>query len=244
MNPHNTLEKMRLMQLTTMARLYHQNLSEKLYQELSLDDFLSLLVDQEWEERQRTKINNLIRAAGFRSSVSAHDIDYQGQRNLDKTLMQRLLSLGFLKNRENIIITGSTGVGKSYLGQVLGHQSCQMLYKTRYFITARFFDEAKLARLDGSYLKFIRKLQKLPLLILDDFGLHSMDQTDRQILLDLIEERHQKASTIFCSQIPVSKWHSLIGEGTIADAILDRIVYSSHRIELKGESLRKKHSLN
>lgn len=244
MNPHNTLEKMRLMQLSTMARLYHQNLSEKLYQELNLDDFLSLLIDQEWEERQRTKINNLIRAASFRSNASAHDIDYQGQRSLDKTLMQRLLSLGFVKNKENIIITGSTGVGKSYLGQVLGHQACQMLYKTRYFITARFFDEAKLARLDGSYLKFIRKLQKLPLLILDDFGLHAMDQTDRQILLDLIEERHQKASTIFCSQIPVSKWHSLIGEGTIADAILDRVVYSSHRIELKGESLRKNQSLN
>jgi DNA replication protein DnaC len=244
MNPHNTLEKMRLMQLSTMARLYHQNLSEKLYQELNLDDFLSLLIDQEWEERQRTKINNLIRAASFRNNASAHDIDYQGQRSLDKTMMQRLLSLGFLKNRENIIITGSTGVGKSYLGQVLGHQACQMLYKTRYFITARFFDEAKLARLDGSYLKFIRKLQKLPLLILDDFGLHAMDQTDRQILLDLIEERHQKASTVFCSQIPVSKWHSLIGEGTIADAILDRVVYSSHRIELKGESLRKNQSLN
>lgn len=244
MNAHNTVEKMRLMQLKSMAALYHQAITENIYRDMSLDDFMTLLVDNEWEERQRRKIDNLLRAAAFRVEASAHNIDYQSQRNLDKTSLQRLLSLAFIKNAENIIITGPTGVGKSYLAQVFGSQACQMLIKTRYYITARLFDEAKLAKLDGSYLKFIKKLHKTRLLVLDDFGLHAMDQHDRQILLDLIEERHQRASTVFCSQIPVSKWHSLIGEGTIADAILDRVVHSSHRVDLKGDSMRKNQSLN
>ena len=143
-----------------------------------------------------------------------------------------------------ILITGPTGTGKSWLGQAIGRQACLMLFKTRYFVTARFFDEAKLAKLDGSWPKLLKTLHKTDLLILDDFGLHPMDPADRQLLLDVIETRHQTASTILCSQIPVSGWHKLIGEGTIADAILDRVVYSSHRIELKGESLRKKTTLD
>ncbi|MFU8832101.1 MAG: ATP-binding protein, partial [Wenzhouxiangella sp.] len=125
----------------------------------------------------------------------------------------------------------------------IGNLACQMLVKTRYFITARFFDAAKLAKLDGSWPKLLGQLQKTDLLILDDFGLHTIDHKDRQFLLDVIEQRHQLASTIMCSQIPVSEWHTLIGEGTIADAILDRLVYSSHRVELKGDSLRKKQNL-
>lgn len=244
MNEQSTVEKMRLMRLKAMAKLYYQAVTENTYTDLGTDEFIGLMVDHEWEDRQHRKISNLVKRAAFKTNASAQNIDYQSQRNLDKTMIQRLLSLSFLKNAENIIITGPTGTGKSYLAQTLGHQACQMLHKTRYFITARFFDQAKLARLDGTYLKFITQLHRTPLLILDDFGLHGMDKVDRQVLLDLVEERHQKASTIFSSQIPVSGWHELIGEGTIADAILDRIAYSSHRIELEGNSLRKKQKLN
>lgn len=230
--------------MKTMADLYHRTISENLFGDLSTDELMSTLIDAEWEERQRRKIANLIKRAAFKQTAAASDIDYHPQRSLDKTTVQRLLSLSFLKNAENIIITGATGGGKSYLGQAIGNQACQMLYKVRYFVTARFFDKAKLAQLEGTYPKLLKQIHKTDLLILDDFGLHSMDQTDRQLLLDLIEERYGTASTIICSQIPVSNWHKLIGEGTIADAILDRIVYSSHRIELKGESMRKKHRLN
>lgn len=243
MNTHHTIEKMRMMRLKTMAEVYHQSQSQPRYSELSTDELLMLLVDSEWEERQSTKIANLIHKAGFKIRASINDLDYQTARNLDKTVIGRLLNLQFIKNAENVIITGPTGVGKSYIGQVIGHQACQLLTPTRYFITARFFDLAKLSRLDGTWPKVYKQIQRIPLLILDDFGLHSMDQNDRQFLLDIIEQRHQVHATIICSQIPVAQWHAIIGEGTIADAILDRLAYSSHRIELSGESLRKKQNL-
>ena len=244
MNEHNTVEKMRLMRMKTMAKLYHQSVTENLYDQMSTDEFIAMLVDNEWEDRQCRKIANLIKRAAFKADASPANIDYQAERKLDKTRIQRLLNLNFLKNAENIVITGATGTGKSYLAQAIGYQACQMLYKVRYFITARLFDKAKLTKLDGTYLKFITQLHKAPLLILDDFGLHGIDKIDRQVLMDLVEERHQKASTIFCSQIPVAGWHKLIGEGTIADAILDRIAYSSHRIEIGGNSMRKKQKLS
>jgi DNA replication protein DnaC len=243
MNSHNTLEKMRGMRLKAMAELYQQSLSSNLYNDLSLDEVMDTLIDAEWEDRQQRKIAGLIKRAGFRQQAAATDIDYHPDRGLDKTLMGRLLSLNFARKAENLIITGPTGTGKSWLGQAIGRQTCLMGLKTRYFVTARFFDEAKLAKLDGSWPKLLKSLYRTDLLILDDFGLHPMDPADRQLLLDLIEGRHQSASTTLCSQIPVSGWHKLIGEGTIADAILDRVVYSSHRLELKGESLRKKQRL-
>lgn len=244
MNPHTTLEKMRAMRLKTMAELYQQSLDTNIYSQLTMDELLASLIDTEWEERQQRKIAGLIKRAGFRQQAAATDIDYHSDRGLDKTLVGRLLNLNFVKKAENLIITGPTGTGKSWLGQAIGRQACLMLFKTRYFVTARFFDQAKLAKLDGSWPKLLNTLHKTDLLILDDFGLHPMDPADRQLLLDVIETRHQAASTILCSQIPVSGWHKLIGEGTIADAILDRVVYSSHRIELKGDSLRKKTTLD
>lgn len=244
MNEHNTVEKMRRMRMGAMAALYHRSLTENLYQGYSLDDFLSLLIDTEWESRESRNIEALIQRAGFKQATSATNIDYQVQRNLDRTTLERLMSLNFISRKENIIVTGPTGCGKSHISQAIGVKACQLLHKTMYSNAARFFDMAKLAKLDGSYHKLIKKLQRTDLLILDDFGLVNMDQHARNVLLDVIEERHEKSSTIIATQIPVSKWHGLIGENTIADAVLDRIVFSSHRIELEGESLRKKKQLS
>ena len=234
---------MRAMRLTAMAELYQQSLASNTLSELSLDEVMATLIDAEWEDRRQRKIAGLIKRASFSQHAHASDIDYHPDRRLDKTMVGRLLSLNFVKKAENLIITGPTGTGKSWLGQAIGRQACLMLLKTRYYGTARFFDAAKLAKLEGSWPKLLKSLGKTNLLILDDFGLHPMDPADRQLLMDVIEARHQTASTIFCSQIPVSSWHQLIGEGTIADAILDRVVYSSHRLELNGESLRKKQRL-
>ena len=176
--------------------------------------------------------------------VSVQDIDYTSNRKLDRGQYERLLSLGFIKNKENIIITGPAGIGKSYLAQAIGCQACQMIHNTKYFILARLFDHARKYQIEGKYLQYLNSMKKTQLLIIDDFGLHPFKKGDAQILLDIIENRHLKTSTIINSQIPVNQWHPLIGEPTIADAILDRIVNTAHRIKLEGESLRKNFKLS
>jgi len=243
MNANNTVEKMRHMRMDAMAGLYHRSLTENLYKDYTLDDYLTLLIDTEWESRQGRKIDNLMRAAAFKQTASAADIDYMTVRNLDKNVFERLLGLDFLKRKENLIIVGKTGCGKSYLAQSLGVRACELLHRTLYFHCSHFFDQGRLTHLDGSYPRFFKRLQKAELLIIDDFGLASIDKEARSLLMDVIEDRYDRMSTIITSQIPVTEWHPLFGDGIMADAILDRIVYSSHRIELNGESLRKKKRL-
>jgi len=243
MNQQTTVEKMKQLRLFGMASAYHQSLQDHLYQDYTLDQFTALLVDHEWEERQNRRIKSLVKQASFRSQASSHDIDYTTSRNLDKNQFERLLGLNFLKQAENIIFTGPTGVGKSHLAQAIGIAACQMLYKVQYYNTARLMEEVKIAKLDGTYVKLLKRIQKMDLLILDDFGLNPFDQYARQALMDILEDRYGKASTIVVSQIPVAQWHGTIGEGTIADAILDRLVHASHRVSLEGESLRKKKKL-
>jgi DNA replication protein DnaC len=240
MNQQKTIEKMKQLRLFGMATLYHQSLSAHLYQEYTVDQFTALLIDQEWEDRQNRRIKSLIKQANFRMSVSTHDIDYSTSRNLDKNQFERLLGLHFLGQAENIIFTGPTGVGKSYLAQAIGVAACQMLHKVEYYNMARLMEQVKIAKLDGSYLKLLKRLQKTQLLLLDDFGITSFDQYARQALMDILEDRYGKDSTIVVSQIPVAQWHGCIGEGTIADAILDRLVHAAHRVSLDGDSLRKK----
>jgi len=239
MNTQNTIEKMKQMRLGEMAEVHYTNTKNNINLELTLDQYVDLLVDREWENRQNNKIKNLIKTARFRYPATIRDIDYSANRQLDKNTFQRLALLDFIPNHENVIITGATGTGKSYLAQALGHQACIMLIKTLYFNTARLMDHLKLARLEGNYTKVLLAIEKADLLILDDFGLTAFDSQARQALMEIIESKYDRSSIIISSQIPVSAWHQLIGEGTIADAILDRIVHSSHRIQLKGESLKK-----
>lgn len=243
MNENTTIEKMRKMRMITMAELYRSSLSDNLYREMSLDDFIATIIDAEWEARQNKNIDNLIYRASFKEKAAATDIDYNPSRNLDRNMFERLLSLGFINRKENIILTGSADSGKSFLAQCIGVKACQMLYKTLYLNTGRFFDMVKIARLDGTYHKLLKKIERAELLILDDFGLTSIDQHARTALLDIIEDRYNSASLIIATQIPVEKWHGLIGESTIADAILDRVTFSSHRVELTGESYRRKKKL-
>lgn len=239
MNQNPTLEKLRAMRLNAMAELYNQQLKNNIGQSMTFDEQLALLVDHQWEDRQNRKIERLLRLASFKQQATIANIDYTSQRNLDRNSFERLTTLNFIKRKENIIITGASGVGKSYIAQALGHQSCMMEHKTLYQNTAKMFQKLKLCKVDGSYLKELSKIIKVDLLILDDFGLQSFDNYAREALMDIIDDRHGKSTTIIASQIPVSAWHDIIGEGTIADAILDRIVNSSHRIKLEGESLRK-----
>lgn len=239
MDNNQTIEKLRQMRLNAMADLHSQHLRNNKLNDATPDEYLALLAQHEWESRQNQKVNRLINQAGFRQKADVTGVDYAAPRNLDKNMFSRLATLEFMNRKENIIITGASGVGKSYLAQALGHQACIIGDRVSYNNTARLFTRLKLSKTDGTYIKELNRLQKVGLLILDDFGLQAFDNHAREILMDIVDDRYNKMSTIISSQIPVSVWYDVIGEGTIADAILDRIVNSSHRIDLKGESLRK-----
>ena len=239
MNNNQTIEKLKQMRLGAMAELHLQYVKNNHLNESTPDEYLAMLTDHEWENRQNLKIARLIKQAGFRQKANVTEINFEATRNLDKNMFNRLSTLDFIKRKENIIITGASGVGKSYIAQAIGYQSCFEGLKVKYSNAARLFTRLKISKADGTYIKELQKLQKVNLLILDDFGLQAFDNNAREILMDIIEDRYDKMSTIISSQIPVSVWYDIIGEGTIADAVLDRIVNSSHRIDLKGESLRK-----
>ena len=239
MNNNQTVEKLRTMRLTGMADIHLNHLKTNQMDQHTPDEYLALLTDHEYEYRHNKKVDRLINSASFRQSASIAQVDYATQRNLEKNMFNRLGSLEFIKQKQNIILTGPSGVGKSYLAQAIGNQACMMAHSVSYQTTARLFNKLKLAKLDGTYLKELKKLAKTDLLILDDFGLQAFDSHAREALMDIIDDRFDQNSTIIASQIPVSVWYDIIGEGTIADAILDRLVNSSHRIDLKGESLRK-----
>jgi DNA replication protein DnaC len=239
MNNNQTVEKLRAMRPPAMAEMHLNSLKNNQIESQTPDEYLTFLTEHEYNDRHNKKVDRLIKMAGFKQNASIADIDYLSQRNLEKNMFQRLADLEFIKQKQNLILTGPSGVGKSYLAQSVGHQACMMTYKVSYHSTARLLNKLKLAKVDGTYLKELKRLEKVQVLILDDFGLHAFDNNARQALMDIIDDRYNQSSTIIASQIPVSVWYEIIGEGTIADAILDRIVNSSHRIDLNGESLRK-----
>lgn len=243
MNNSTTLNQMVQMKLHGMLRSYQAMLDTNQYHNLTNDELIAILLQAEWEEREQRKISRFIKAARFRYQASIETISFTANRDLDKNLIIRLADCSFINKNENILITGPTGVGKSYLASALGHQACLSGYKTLYFNTQKLFSQLKMGKADGSYHKLIAKIEKHDLLILDDFGLQSFDQTSRMMLMEIIEDRHGRKSTIFSSQLPVAKWYDIIGESTVADAILDRTIHTAHRIELKGQSMRKIKSL-
>lgn len=239
MNNNQTVEKLRHMSLSAMADLHYQNIKANRFAGFTPDEYTTLLTDHEWEDGQAKKTDRLLRQASFKQKASIGDIDYSHGRNLDKNMFERLAGLTFIQKKENIIITGPSGVGKSYLAQAIGNQACMVGIKTAYGSTSRLLAKLKLSKVDGTYVKELKKLKNTELLILDDFGLQAFDSVTREIIMDIIDDRFGESSTIVSSQIPVSAWYDIIGEGTIADAILDRLVNSSHRINLSGESLRR-----
>ena len=239
-----TISKLVSMNMKGMSQTYHEDLSTGQMTGQTIDEYLARLVDAEWDYRQDRKINNLKRAAKFRQRAHPLNIDYSIARQLDKGVMQRLLGLGFIKRAENIIFTGLTGTGKSYLAQAIGISACEQAYRTMYYPMSVLSDTIAAVKLQGNYPKWIKKIQKAPLLILDDFGLTSIDSITRKAIMDIVDFRYANHPTIIVSQIPVAEWHPLIGESTIADAILDRLVHNAHRIELIGESMRKQKKIS
>jgi len=234
-----TLEKIKKLKLLGMARAYQTSLENDKLQQLSADELITLLVEAEWDDRLNRNIERRLRNAKFRYQSSIESIDFGADRNLDRNQMMRFAECTYIRKQENILITGSTGIGKSHIATALGHQACTLGFKVYYANMAKLFSKLKMGKADGSYIREISRIERQDLLILDDFGLLPIDNQNRSALMEIIEDRHKKASMIITSQLPVNLWHEVIGEKTIADAILDRIVHDAHRIELKGESLRK-----
>jgi DNA replication protein DnaC len=235
-----TLQKMKQMKFYGMAQMFRTSLDDGRLTALTSDEIISMMIESEWDDRNNRRIERNVRNARFRYKANIEQIHFDVDRNLDKSQLIRLGECTFIDRHENILITGSTGIGKSYVASALGNQACTIGYKVCYVNTAKLLSRLKMAKADGSYIKEVARIEKQDLLILDDFGLQPFDNHGRSILMEIIEDRHGKKSTIITSQVPVSHWYDLIGEQTIADAILDRIVHDAHRMELTGESLRRR----
>lgn len=234
------MEKMRKMKFYGMARALKMTIEAGKSEHYTPDQLISLLVDSEWDDRQNRNIARTIHNARFRYKSAIEQIVFDEERVIDKNQIMRLAECDFIKRCENILITGSTGIGKSFIATAIGHQACLLGYKTMYFNASKLFSQLKMAKGDGSYSKEIKAIEKQQLIIIDDFGIQPLDGHNRAALMEIIEDRHAKSSIIITAQVPVNLWYEVIGEKTIADAILDRIIHGAHRIELAGESLRKK----
>jgi DNA replication protein DnaC len=228
------------LRLQGMTRSWQTMVETRQMHELSLSQGLELLLQSEVQQRSNRRFDRLQKNARFRYQASVEELSFDASRGLDRSLITMLLTGEYLEKGESILVTGAAGCGKSFLVSALGHQACAQGYSVGYFNVQKLLLRAKMARVEGTILKFFDKLAKTNLLILDDFGLTHLEGQQQLDLMEMIEDRHGKASTIIASQLPVANWFDIIGEETIADAILDRLVHSSYRIELKGESLRKK----
>jgi DNA replication protein DnaC len=240
MNNNQTLDKLRQMRLYGMHDAFKTSLENTLKEQMTQDQFIAHLVASEWDNRRNRAVERAIKMANFRYNAVLEEIDYSFERGLDRNQVERLAVLDFVKDSKDLFITGPTGTGKSYLATALGYKACQEGYRVFYASTGKLMSALKIAKVKGTSLNEFKRLERCDLLILDDFGMQAFDNQARGILMEIIEDRHQKRSTIITSQLPVKQWYDVIGEKTVADAILDRLVHHSLRVELYGESIRKR----
>lgn len=245
MTNENTLTKLHEMRLNSMAEQFSSQLLNPKYQELSFEDRFSLLVDVEWSRRNNNKLDRLIKTAALRyTQACVEDIEYHADRKLDKTQILRLASGDYIQNRHNLIIKGASGNGKSYLACAFGIAACRQFYQVKYIRLPDLLDELAVARGEGTYQKTMKAYKKVNLLIIDEWLLTSLRENEARDVLEIVEARHQVASTIFCSQFDTQGWYEKIGEATLADAILDRIIHDSYNVFIDGEiSMRERHGI-
>lgn len=233
-----TLDKLRALKLTGMATALQAQWTKPL-PDLDFEARLGLLIDEEWLQRENRKLQRRLTQAKLQQSASLEDIDYSKPRGLVKAKLLELSRSQWLKQRLNMLITGSTGCGKTYIACALAHRACLDGFTSRYYRLPRLWEELKIAKANGTYTQWLMQLAKIDLLILDDWGLVTPDVERRQDLLEILDDRYQKRSTIVTSQVPIEHWHTHLNDATLADAILDRLLHNAIRLELKGESMRK-----
>ncbi len=234
-----TFNKLEQMRMRGIAHALQEQLDGHQHDKLSFEERVGLIVDREWTDRQARRLTRRLQTAKLREQACLEDIDYRHSRGLDRTLMQRLATSRWLTEHQNVLITGPTGVGKTYLACALAQKACRDGFTALYRRASRLFGEMALARADGSFPRFLAKVAKTNLLVIDDFGLAPLNAQERRDLLEILDDRSGRRSTVMASQLPPAKWHKVIGEVTIADAIMDRLIHNAHRIELDGDSMRK-----
>ena len=236
-----TLEKLRELKLYGMYNSFKASLDNYNRDYMTIDKFVNQMVNSEWDDRYNRSVDRMIKLAGFRYAASIEELDYSHERGFDRNMIERLASLTFIDEKKDILITGCAGTGKTYIATALGYCACLKGLKVVYEGTSKILGQLKLSQANGNIMKVMKKYERADLLIMDDFLLNKMDNIERKLLAEVIDSRHKTRSTIFASQIPVSSWHSQIGEATVADAIMDRIGHKSIRIDLIGDSMRKKY---
>lgn len=237
---HPTITKLHELRLFGMAKALEEQDRCTEYEQLSFADRLALLVDRESAERDDSRLKLRLKQAKLRQTATIEDVDFRHPRGLDKSLVLSLAGCQWIREHHNVLITGSTGVGKSYLACAMAHKACREGYRAVYTRASQLFDELALGRADGRYRKLLAAYARVDLLVIDDWGLANFTDEQRRDVLEILEDRHDLRSTLIASQFPIEKWHKIIGDPTLGDAILDRLVHNAHKLSLKGDSLRKK----
>jgi len=238
------LDKLRDLRLYGILKSYQEQNESSEYVDLSFEERLGLMVDREMTEQENKRLSSRLRKAKLRHQACMENLDYRTHRGLDKSLMNLLSQCQWIKERLNVLITGPCGVGKSFIACALANKACRQGYSARYVRAPRLFEDISIARGDGRYTTHMNSFARTNLLVIDDWGLSTLSDQQRRDLLEILEDRHNLQSTIITSQLPVKHWHEIIGNPTLADAILDRLVHNAYKIDLKGDSMRKNRTIS